>query len=182
MSKETEFSAFDPQTQVSDRIVNLVISVMAQSGIDVKALQRRHGLADLCPDGWHRQQQLLDLLKDVGELRLLGLMGLGSRLPLFINCQAGAISIAQVFDWLRSKYQECHRNGDAGYYETVQVDPRRIRLISHTPYPEILEYGLCLGLARRFAPSSAQSLVTACDTTLPFQGINKGYSIYAITW
>ena len=48
-----------------------------------------------------------------------------------------------------------HRGGEIGHYRSVLIASHQIDIIAETPFPCDLDYGIILGLARRFKPAHA---------------------------
>jgi hypothetical protein len=178
----SEFHVFDDRVEVAGAIVLAIGMSVRMLGGDASSLLRRHGVEHVKPGSWVKMQRVLDLLKDLQEngRNHLNLVQIGNMLPDFLPWPAQIRTVEQAFEVLPSQLQAAHRYGNAGFYKVLNSAPRQILATAHSPYPSDVDYGLCWGLLRRFAPVGSHAKVIHLKAPCRSRGDDD--CVYEVSW
>jgi hypothetical protein len=147
------YIAFDPLGLVNGETLQAVNIAFHVPG-HAHRLLREHGLPSLPEAGeWYPLQGWLNLLGELEE-------GYGGQTVYAVGLQIASCSnwpsnIIHLVDALASLDQACCSNIEStpmGYYRSVRLSAKSVRVVCHTPTPPDFEYGIITGLARKFKP------------------------------
>jgi|GEM_PF-5111906 len=168
----SDYMVFNPQTEVSGRVMALQL---AHFGKSTHSLLDKYGIErQPNPAEWYSQKTWLDILRDAVNNYQIDLMHVGSRLAQSLPVPDGAFSIHSMIDHLYNRYHAAHRHLDAPHFTVAHHNPEHITITDHSPYPDDFIYGLFYGLFSEFLPY--QSKLTIRTTNSP-RGV-----IYDVMW
>ena len=90
-------------------------------------------------------------------------------------------SIQKALLMLDDAYHMNHRGGDIGHYHATVIGSRQIDIVAETPFPCDLDYGIVLGLARRFNPQKG-NLMVFHDLRTPCRKKGAQSCKYHVSW
>jgi len=153
-----EFVSFDPNVEVSGQSMLCVVAGMGKSA---RPLLEKYGLDKLEPDKWYELQPILDFYKEISHSSnsLLNLHSTGLKVPDTAVFPPDIDSISKALVSLDEAYHMNHRGGEIGHYRTLVLSTHQMDIVAETPFPCDLDYGIILGLARRFKPVHAIPVV-----------------------
>jgi hypothetical protein len=146
-----EFISFDPNVEVAGQSMLSVLAGMTESAMP---LIRKYHLENLDPQKWYPLQPILDFYKEISQSKnaTLNLVSTGMKVPEKAVFPGDIDDIYKAFQALNVAYHAHHRGGDFGDYHYNLVRDRHIAIVAHNPFPCDLDYGIIVGLARRFKP------------------------------
>ncbi|MDA0245204.1 MAG: hypothetical protein OT477_17450 [Chloroflexi bacterium] len=166
--------------QVSAQTVLQTIAIGEGQGVNPAPLLQKYGLGGLRRHEWCQLQIRLDLLRDMGgDSREENLVLLGQKAAEFLRFPLEVNTIAKAFLRLNDVYQAQHQ-GAVGQYEVQAIGRHDLRLLAQTPYPCEFQYGVCVGLAKRFLPPHAE-LTVQCHR-LPATAAGYQQCVYEVSW
>ncbi len=153
-----QFVSFDPNVEV---IGQSMMSVIAGMSAGARPFVEKYGLDKLEPDKWYKLQPFLDFYKEISMAQSgsLNLVSTGIKVPEKAIFPPDIDSLEKAMLSLDAAYHMNHRGGDIGHYHTRVVSNHQIEIVAETPFPCDLDYGIILGLARRFRPPKGNLLV-----------------------
>lgn len=121
-------------------------AALCRWGVDVEAIY---------PHQWypaHRLHAMLDSVEQV--FPAITLPEIGAQIAQQVDWQR-VTDLRDAFIRVNVLYHQTHRSLRGGYfYPSAGSQRRHLRIYARTIYPQSLEYGLCWGIARRFAPAA----------------------------
>jgi hypothetical protein len=175
-----EFVSFDPNVEV---LGQSMMSVVAGMSASARPLLEKYGLDKLEADKWYKLQPILDFYKEIslGKNAALNLTSTGTKVPEKAIFPAEIDSIQKAFAVLDEAYHTNHRGGEIGHYTATVINSRQIDVLAETPFPCDLDYGIILGLARRFKPVNG-ILAVYHDTKTTCRKKGSNSCLYHVTW
>lgn len=175
-----EFISFDPNVEVRGQSMMSVIAGMSASA---RPMIEKYGLDKLEADKWYPLQPILDFYKEVSQAKnaSLNLVSTGTKVPEKAVFPPEIDNIVKALLSLDDAYHMNHRNGDIGHYKPRVINNRQVEIVAETPFPCDLDYGIILGLARRFKPANAH-LAVYHDSKAPCRKKGGETCTYHISW
>lgn len=175
-----EFVSFDPDVEVLGQSMLCVVAGMTKSA---RPLLEKYGLDKLQPEEWYPLQPILDFYREIyrSKSALVNLVSTGMKVPDNAVFPPEIDTIQKAFLSLDEAYHMNHRGGEIGNYHAEIVGDRHIVVRAHTPFPCDLDYGIMLGLARRFKPKNAiLNMYHDAETSCRKRGAEE--CVYHIHW
>lgn len=171
----------------SGQIMGKIILLFGKVLGEVAALDPREAvchwgldLGEVYPHQWYPAHRLRAMLEDVEDIFPgVTLPDLGARIAQHVDW-TGVTDLRGAFIRAHELYHQTHRSQRRGYFYPAGSSQRRhLRIAVQTIYPKALEYGLCLGIARRFAaiPETITVLQPGCAETAS----GRGQTVYYIS-
>jgi hypothetical protein len=175
-----EYVSFDPNVEV---LGQSMLSVIAGMSASARPLLAKYGLDKLEAEKWYKLQPILDFYREISQSKnaKLNLTSTGTKVPENAIFPPEIDSIQKAFLSLDDAYHINHRNGDIGHYTPTVVNSRQIDVLAETPFPCDLDYGIILGLARRFKPANGV-LAVYHDTNTSCRKKGADSCLYHVTW
>jgi hypothetical protein len=175
-----EFISFDPSVEV---LGQSMLSVVAGMDSSAHPLIEKYGLDKLDADKWYPLQPILDFYKEISLSRkaMLNLVRTGMKVPEKAVFPPGIDTIEKALLMLDDAYHLNHRGGEIGHYHARVVRPHHIDIIAETPFPCDLDYGIIVGLARRFKPTDG-NLAVYHDLRAPCRKKGAETCTYHVKW
>jgi hypothetical protein len=175
-----EYISFDPNVEVSGQSMMCVIAGMVPSARPIIA---KYGLDKLEEDKWYPLQPILDFYKEIFNSRsaTLNLVSTGIKVPENAVFPPEIDTIEKALMSLDEAYHMNHRGGEIGHYRSQIVSSRQIDIIAETPFPCDLDYGIILGLGRRFKPPRTNVAVIH-DPKAPCRKRGAESCTYHVRW
>lgn len=168
-----EYVAFNPDAEV---IGQAILGVASALGEKAKPILKAHGLDAVTPDVWYRQQQWLDVLREVDNGDFYDLIAIGKQVAGHVPLPVQVDSVTSVLMLIGKTYSHNHRNCP-GHTTPEIIGEKHIRLTVYDPYPNNMVYGVIYGFAARFEPHT----IVRYDDDTPY-GTDKDTVIYHVTW
>jgi len=177
-----KFTAFDTEAEVMGTpVLAFQAAVELLEGDPTEALEI-HGLLDISADDWVSQQDYLNMLRYFSEhnSNSLSLVAVGMKIPEKIAWPDTISALSEAFKVFEKIYQRAHRNGEVGNYSMKEIGPHHIQVIADNPYPSDFDYGIIVGISRKFSPEGVNAMVTRADSPSRLQG--DDYCVFDIIW
>lgn len=142
-----------------------------------------HGLQEIDPEQWYPQQAWLDVLRDVigrGNA-MFNLVSIGMKLAELFPMPPDIRTMHEALGAVDDIFRMSNPDAEPGIMRTENVEPRHVRIVSATPYPDDFEYGVIYGLARRYLPPDGHLVVRHVDDA-PCRKNDGDTCTYDITW
>ncbi len=142
-----------------------------------------HGLHEIDPDQWYSQQAWLDVLRDVMHQgnAMFNLVSIGMKLSEKFPMPPEINTIGDALAALDDIFRMSNPDAEPGIMQVEMVEPRHVRVLSMTPYPDDFEYGVIYGLARQYLPPGGDLVVRHVDDA-PCRKDGEDSCTYDIRW
>lgn len=177
-----QFTAFAPNVEVMGTpVLAFIHAVEMLEGDPTDALEK-FGLSEIDDDDWVSQQTYLHMLRYFSEHHdnALSMVAVGMAIAEQIAWPANLDSLEDALQTFEKIYQRAHRTGPAGNYRMSKIAPNHIQMTANTAYPSDLDYGLFVGIARKFTSVDTHPVVTRQQTPSRLNG--DDYCIFEIVW
>lgn len=179
-----ENEVFDiAQAEVSGHSV--LASICANPGLKDIRMQQwlALGIPDCAPENWYSLPLFLKFLNDMGPKSVYLV---GREIPSFAIFPSEIVNLESALASIDIAYHANHRNGRIGYYklEYYSVQERKAIMACVNPYPKSLDWGLLVGLSRRFidpASRAALRVIEDPERINPSE-TNENGSFFLIMW
>lgn len=177
----TEFKVFDTNTEVHQNFLQVVSEALKILEYDPDRYFQKHGFNLDADIEWYDLQKCLDMLKDIQDSEGSEcLVSAGNQCPDLAIWPPEIDSIEKAFDSMDMAYHMNHRNGEIGHYIVTHVADRHIRVKAENPWPSNFDFGMCWGLAKRFAPKDSK--IQVIREPSPSRVNGDEYCTYDVTW
>lgn len=179
------FRAFDPNAEVLGRNIIAIFNAISGWPMMLNSAQlivATYDIPDLQLDDWYPQQLLLDILRDISIKLGTGVLHkVGKQIPTDAIFPPEIDSVESALRSINVAYHMNHQNGEIGSYEASEIDPHKIKMVCHNPYPCDFDHGIIDAISRRFAPDD--HIVTVSHYPLrPCRKSGQSYCTYLVTW
>jgi hypothetical protein len=147
---QREYSC-DPGLELTgNAVVALISSINCDNYLPI--LEEYH-FQNIDPNSWYSLDKLLEILIRIGGNRsgMMDLVSIGMEAGARSNLPNAVLALSphKFLEVYASVYPQRHRGGDPGWMRIEQGENNSSRIISNTPYPDDLFYGLMYGLLKR---------------------------------
>ncbi len=177
-----QFIAFEPDVEVMGTPVLAFARAVEMLENDPAEALQQFSLAEIDADDWISQQTYLDMLKYFMEQNsnILSMVAIGMATADQIDWPAELSSLEDALIIFEKIYQRAHRNGPTGNYAMSVIADNHMQVKADTPYPSDFDYGLFVGITRRFAPADGSPVVTRQEN--PSRILGDAYCLFDIVW
>ncbi|NDJ75785.1 MAG: hypothetical protein GYB65_05970 [Chloroflexi bacterium] len=172
-----EFVAFDPNVEVSGRVLKAWIA-----GTEHKVIPylEAHEIFHVQPEAWYPKQPALNALRKFGQVS--SLFNAGLMIPQHAEFPPNIDDLETAVNLLDQAYHMNHRSGEIGHYIVKAINERSIVMVCENPYPCEFDFGLLHVLAQRFKPEGVEKIEVNHDPDEPCRKTGGDSCTYHIVW
>ena len=179
-----QFKALDPNVEVTAESVRAVIDGMGAFKETATKILAAHGISNVNPGTWHKQQAWLDAFKSISEqVGSHTLFNIGLKIPENAHFPPEIDSLGKALSAIDVAYHMNHRNGEIGHFQFQRTGERSVAMVCDNPYPCDFDRGIITAFCNRFPPkgSLAKAKVTH-DDSKPCRKKGADTCTYLVTW
>ncbi len=177
------FKVFDPSTEISGNAIKTYSKAIEKTYVDT--VLDSYGIDTIDPEAWYPLQIWLDVLNEIhlnlSSMSYFVTIGMSIAEALPFPEHFNDLPLLDVLQLAPQGYTIDHRGDDIGSIDTEQIDERSLRFIVRTPYPDDFFYGVCYGLAQRFAGPD-QMFTVQYDNSMPRRDLGGQQTVIEIRW
>ncbi|MDX1995009.1 MAG: hypothetical protein SF029_21690 [bacterium] len=146
----------DPKLEVNGQYLLGVIGSLNED--DVRPYREKHNLSVIEPDKWYSAHQIVAFYNDLLQAPngMFNLVAIGMNIVKYIEYPPQVRTMSDALAIATQMHYGGWRNGHPGDLIVEQPDAHHVRFtFVNLPLPSDLVYGICYGMVKRFAPSSA---------------------------
>jgi len=179
-----QFKALNPNVEVNGETVYAVVDGMGAFKDAAMQILAQHGIKDIQPGTWHKQQAWLDAFQSIAEkVGTATLFAIGLKIPENAAFPPQIDSLGKALPAIDMAYHMNHRNGEIGHYHFKRTGDRAVAMICDNPYPCDFDRGIITAFCNRFPPKgSIAKAKVAHDDSQPCRKKGGGSCTYIVTW
>jgi hypothetical protein len=179
-----QFKAIDPNVEVNGETVHAVIDGMGAFKQAALKILAEHGITDLKPGTWHKQQAWLDAFKAIADnVGTSTLFSIGLKIPENAKFPPDIDSLGKALSALDVAYHMNHRNGEIGHILLKRTGERSVAMLCDNPYPCDFDRGLLTAFCNRFLPKGSLSKAKVThDDSKPCRKKGADSCTYLVSW
>lgn len=193
----TMFVAMNPGAEVNSETVSSILAGMGVYKTKATAILAAHGITDLKPGLWYRQQNWLDAFKEISDtLGAATLSMIGQKIPESAKFPPQIDSFEKAMSAIDVAYHMNHRiNGKVlfdpatgkmqegiGHYTFSLGSGKEAKMVCDNPYPCDFDRGIIEGMIKRFKPAGSIMVKVQHNDAAPCRKKGARSCEYNIKW
>jgi hypothetical protein len=182
VQKFREIQKFDSAAQGEVLGYSLAALPACIKATEIQPLLERHGFANIQPDKWYPQQDIINLYRDIEEGRSNvseNLVSIGIKSVETMQFPPEINTMQSVLQAMISSYDTVHRNALPGEGTWLKaLGDQHVQVIVNTPYPTDIFYGYYWGLMSKYVPAGMDFTITPQENHDP----EMPGTLYDIVW
>ena len=179
-----QYKSLDPKVEVNGQTVYAVVDGMGAFKETALKILADHGIKDIKPGMWYKQQSWLDAFKAIADkVGAATLFSIGQKIPENATFPPQIDSLGKALPAIDMAYHMNHRNGEIGHYHFERTGERTAAMVCDNPYPCDFDRGIIAAFCNRFLPkgSTTKARVTH-DDSQPCRKKGGSSCTYVVTW
>lgn len=161
-----QFISFDKEVTVKGATVLAVVNALPTGQKLREDILSKHGISDIDPDKWYKQQDWLDGFKEIyDKLGDKTLYTIGRAIPDNAEFPPEIKDLHAALNSIDVAYKMNHTGGEIGYYKLLEFDKETHHAVFEcsNPYPSEFDRGIIMAMLRKFKPSTSYKYDVVID-------------------